>query len=226
MSLTVGAWLRHSRVRMKRAALWTVIGTTLLGVRAADDPRLSLLSRLVRDESPKVRVEALRALSKIPSARAAELALSVLELPMDRTLDYALWLTINDLSEPWIESVKSGDWKAEGREKQLEFALKALKAEQVGRVLVQVLGDRPLARDGSGPWIEVIGAAGSAEALQRLLNQAVAGGFDEAATVRVLRALGDASRTRKLKPGQDPASVSGFLKHTSPLVRTEAARLS
>ena len=38
---------------MKRAALWTVIGTTLLGARAADDPRLSLLGRLVRDESPK-----------------------------------------------------------------------------------------------------------------------------------------------------------------------------
>src|SRR5262245_30849443 len=85
---------------------------------APTDPaaRLESLSRLIRDESPKVRLEALRALAKIPSPRAAELALGVLDLPMDPTLDYALWLTINDLSEPWIAALQSGQWKPEGRE--------------------------------------------------------------------------------------------------------------
>ncbi len=223
--LSTGAH-RDGVARFRRVLLGFMLPLLSGVLFAADDPKLGLLERLVGDESPKVRVEALRALSKIRTARAAELALTVLDRPMDRNLDYALWLTINDLSEPWIEAVRTGAWKPEGREKQLEFALKALKSEQVGRVLGTVLGDRPLARDGSGPWIEVVGVAGSAEALQRLFRQAQEGGFDEAATVRVLKALADANRTRKLKPGGDLSAVSRFLESGAPAVRTEAARLA
>ena len=114
-----------------------------------------LLAKLVADTHPRVRLEALRALAKIPSAKSAELSLSVLDRPMDPTLDYALWLTINDLAEPWIAAVQSGEWKPEGREKQLEFGLKAIKPEQASRVLGQILATRPLTRDGQGPWIEM-----------------------------------------------------------------------
>ena len=101
--------------------------------------RLETLSKLVQDTHPRVRLEALRALAKIPGARSAELALSALEQPMDPTLDYALWLTINELSEPWIAALESGAWKSEGREKQLAFALKAIRAEQASRVLGRVI---------------------------------------------------------------------------------------
>ena len=194
--------------------------------QAADDPRIETLSRLVQDESPRVRVEALRALAKVPSARSAELALSVLDRPMDPTLDYALWLTINDLSEPWIEAVQSGAWKPEGRERQLEFALKALKPEQVSQVLGSVLGDRPLPRDGAGPWIEILGNAGSPKDLRRLLDQAVAGGFDAGATTRVLKALGEAVRLRKARPGGDLAVAGSFFANADTGIRTESMRLA
>lgn len=193
---------------------------------AADDPRLDALEVLVRDESPRVRREALRALAKIPSARAASLALSVLQKPMDASLDYALWLTINDLSEPWIEAVQSGAWSPEGRDKELEFALKALKPAQVSRVLGSVLGDRPLARDGAGPWIEVIGAAGSPAELARLLDQARTGGFEKPATIRALKALEDAMRLRKQKPSADLSAVSQFLLDPDAAVRLEGIRLA
>lgn len=193
---------------------------------AADDGRMELLARLVRDESPRVRVEALRALAKVPSARSAELALGVLDLPMDPTLDYALWLTINELAEPWIEAVRSGGWKAEGRERQLEFALRALKPEQVARVLGSVLGDRALPADGSGPWIEILGNAGAPAHLRRLLDQAVAGGFQPGATARVLKALGEAVRLRKVKPSGGLDVVGVFFGHADGGVRVEAMRLA
>src|SRR5437016_9494986 len=129
--------------------------------------RLAALEKLVRDDSPRVRLEALRALAKIPSAKSAELALTVLDKPMDPFLDYALWLTINDLADPWIAAIKSGDWKVEGREKQLEFGLKAIEPEKASLVLGQLLGDQPLSPEGKGPWIELIGRAGSPKELQR-----------------------------------------------------------
>jgi putative heme-binding domain-containing protein len=193
---------------------------------AQADPRLDMLAKLARDPAPAVRVEALRALAKIPTAEAAALALGVLDLPMDPTLDYALWLTINDLAEPWIAALQGGAWKPEGREKQLEFALRALRPEQAGRVLADVLAARPPARDGAGPWIELIGAAGGPAQLGLLLEKAAGGGFDDGASVRALRALGDAHRLRRLRPPGDPAALGGLLDAASSAVATAAADLA
>jgi putative heme-binding domain-containing protein len=204
------------------------LGVVLMAchARAADDARLEALGVLVQDDSPQVRREALRGLAKIRTARAAALALSVLNKPMDASLDYALWLTINDLAEPWIEAVQSGAWSPLGHEKELEFALRALKPAQVSQVLGSVLGDRPLAKDGSGPWIEVLGAAGSSADLARLFNQARTNGFDRTATVRVLKSLSDAMRLRKQKPAADLSAVADFLQHAEPSIRLEGIRLA
>ncbi len=205
------------------------LASSLVGLSvacAAEDPRLPALSKLVQDPSPKVRLEALRALSKIPSAESAALALAVLNQPMDPTLDYALWLTINDLSEPWIAALQSGAWKPEGREKQLEFALRALKPDQASRVLSQALASRPLARDGAGPWIELIGAAGTPKELQQLWAQELSGGFDDAASARALKALADATRLRKARPTGDTARLASLFGTGSEGSRVEAVRLA
>lgn len=205
---------------------WILGWQGMVPAPGAEPSRFELLSRLARDPSPAVRVEALRGLARIPTAEAAATALEVLELPMDPTLDYALWLTLNDLAEPWIRSVESGEWKAAGKEAQLDFALHALRPDQVGRVLGTVLGDGSLPRDGSGPWIEAIGAAGAPQHLDRLLRQALEGGFDEAATVRALRALREAARLRDRKPAADGSAVGTFLRSSSGPVRLEAVRLA
>src|SRR5206468_263698 len=89
-----------------------------------DNP-LDLLAQRIADEHPRVRLEAARALARIPTARAAELVLSAVDKPLDTHLEYALWLSINDLAEPWAEALESGKLKTEG--KQLEYALKAIE---------------------------------------------------------------------------------------------------
>jgi putative heme-binding domain-containing protein len=193
---------------------------------SATAARLQTLSALVRDPHPRVRMEALRALSTIHSAKAAEIALGVLDQPMDPTLDYALWLTINDLSEPWIAALESGAWKTDGREKQLAFALKAIKPEQASRVIGRVLSDKPLPRDGSGPWIELIGQAGGAKELGQVYKQTLDNGFDDKATVRALTALADASRLRKMRPEGDTKALTGLLNSSSQEVRAATIRLA
>lgn len=179
-----------------------------LAVQAADSKQLDLLGKLVHDDSPKVRLEALRALGRVHDAKAAELALTVLDSPIDSTLDYALWLTINDLAEPWIAALESGAWNPEGREKQLEFALKAIKPAQATRVLGSVLKTRPLANDGNGPWIEIIGQAGGPAELRALFDKVANGSFTDAAKLRALSALATASQLRKQLPTGDLGSFS------------------
>ncbi len=186
---------------------------------------LELLAPRIADEHPRVRLEALRALARIPTARAAELALSVLDKPLDPKIDYALWLTINDLAEPWLAALKSGAWKIAGREKQLEFGLKAVQPAQASAVLGQLIGEQPLPKDGSGPWIDIIGQAGTAKELRRLLDQVLANGFDDAATARALAALNQAARLRNLRPESGTSQAGSLLTHTNEAVRLETARL-
>ncbi len=205
---------------------WSPAPLPLARAEVPTSRTLELLAARIADEHPRVRMEALRALARIPSARAAELALSVLDKPLDPKLEYALWLTINDLAEPWLAALKSGGWKIDGREKQLEYGLKAIEPAQASAVLGQLIGDKPVPKDGSGPWIDLIGQAGTAKELRRLFDQVLANGFDDAASARALAALNQATRLRNAKPGGSTVEVGSLFAHANESVRLEAVRLA
>src|SRR5216117_2946046 len=238
--LGVGSWSQCtvsrswglSMMSVQRVLLFAVVcfvfsaGLNAASAESSNDRRLAALEKLVRDDSPRVRLEALRALAKIPSAKSAELALTVLDKPMDPFLDYALWLTINDLADPWIAAIQSGEWKVQGHEKQLEFGLKAIDPEKASTVLGQLLQNKPLPRDGGGAWIELIGRAGGAKELQRLFDQVLANGFDETAAVRAFAVLNEASRLRNTRPSSGLENVGKLFDNPSEKFRAEALRLA
>ena len=199
-------------------------------VLAAWEDRLpsspQVLARLVNDSHPRVRIEAVRALAKIPTANSTELVLSVLNKPMDPFLDYAVWLSINDLAKPWVEAIQTGVWKPDGHEKQLEFGLQAIEPEMASAVLSQILKSKPLARDGTGAWVELIGRSGSSKELQTLFDQVLQNGFAEPAAVRALAALNEASRLRNVKPSTGLENVGKLFSDPSEKIRIEAVRLA
>ncbi|MEW6158181.1 MAG: PVC-type heme-binding CxxCH protein [Verrucomicrobiota bacterium] len=185
-----------------------------------------LLAKAVADEHPRVRLEAVRALARIPTPRSAELVLSALDRPLDDFLDYGVWLSINDLARVWIDAIQSGAWKMEGREKQLEFGLQAIEPALASSVLTQLLEKKPITRDGAGPWIELIGKAGGQKELQMLFEKIVAAQLDASATARALTALTHAARVRNIKPPGDLAGITKILDHTNEKVRIEAVKLA
>ena len=67
-----------------------------------------LLKRMVNDPEPRVRLEAVRALSFVPTAEAAEIALEALEHPVDYYLQYTLDSTITTLEKAWKPALTSG----------------------------------------------------------------------------------------------------------------------
>ncbi len=184
-----------------------------------------LLAERSRDDHPRVRLEALRGLARTPSAETAELILAVTDRPMDRFVEYAAWLSVNDVADAWVTAIEEGKWKPEGREKQLAYGLKSIPADKAARVLAKLLPER-LAADGAGAWIEIIGAAGGATELGKLYAQTLANGFNPAATARALNALNDAARTRNLKPAGDLARVSSFFAADAGEVRMASLRLA
>ena len=159
-------------------------------------------AKRVRDEHPRVRLEAVRGLARLGTAAAGSLALEVLDQPMDRFLEHALALTIEELSDPLMEAIEDGPWQANSarRDQQLALVLTSVDPSRARRYLSRRLAREPIARDGSGPWIELVGKIGNAAELSQLYSQAIAGRFDQAATVRALRSLVGAARLRRLHP--------------------------
>jgi putative heme-binding domain-containing protein len=84
----------------------------------------------------------------------------------------------------------------------------------------------PLPRDGSGPWIELIGQAGTAKELRKLFDQVLDNGFDDAAATRALTSLDQAARLRNVKPGGNTPEVGSLFNHASEQVRLAAVRLA
>lgn len=213
-----------------RAALLRVVADRIANsagdIRPGENAGAELLSAALDDSHPRVRLEGLRALAQVRREDAAEMAFKVIDKPMDRFLDYALWLTINDLADPWLKALESGEFKIEGNERAVEFGLKAVEPEKAGKALAALVDKYPLTRDGRGPWIELIGQAGGPAELQKLFDQAASDGFDPPTTARALRALGQAARLRRARPPGDLAALGKLLEHPDESVRAAAVALA
>ncbi|HEY2341434.1 MAG TPA: hypothetical protein VGH90_00330, partial [Chthoniobacteraceae bacterium] len=181
---------------------------------------------LAADPNPRVRVEAMRSLARTPTAQNAALALdAATKAPAnDPFYEYAGWLTINDLAEPWIKAVTSGEWKIEGHEKQLEYALGAIDPALATDVLSKVLANRQIPRDG-GPWIALISKAGRPAELRKLLEAVSNQQLDPAAAEQALDALREAARVRNARPDGDLTKIESLLTAADGKVAAGAAHL-
>ena len=230
------------------------------------------LPRLIADPNPRVRLEAMRALARIPTARSAELVLDAAVRsqalpradgalpreslspatppagragalgsgPDDVFYRHAAWLSINDLAQPWLAALASGEWNPEGRERQLEFALGALPPAAARGALAQVLGPGP--RDfAKGPWAELIGRAGDPAQLRQLFDALLvsfgthccpgdelkldATPIDDGTALRCVNALLEAARVRNQRPTGDLLPLERLVFHTNAALRTGVLRL-
>lgn len=203
------------------------------GIPSLAPPRIepaiaeNLLVKRVQDDHPRVRIEALRALARIPTARSAEFALSVLDKgQVEGFLEYALWLTINDLAEPWAAAVESGAWNIDAREKQLQYALKAIEPKIATRLMAKVIGKDPLPRDGSGGLVELIGQAGSSLQMRMMFDQVLTSGFNDEGSLRALNSLIEAARLRNVRPSGDVTGVAKLMETGNDGLRASAAKLA
>ncbi len=171
---------------------------------------------------PRQKVLAIRALARIGTAKSAALVLdAAVKSEGDPFLEYAAWLSINDLAKPWTDAIASGEWKVEGHEKQLAYGLGAIEPSLASAAFSKLYASGKMPLDGSGPWIELIGKAGGPKELGELYRRLIAGvnqdgdpgrwgiaEIDDAAlrvpgpvAARMAAALAEAARVRGVRPG-------------------------
>ncbi|MFO7824920.1 MAG: HEAT repeat domain-containing protein [Cyclobacterium sp.] len=98
---------------------------------------LSILEKAAKDPHPTVRLEAVVALGKAKSPESAQLALSVLDQPMNEFLDFALWQTIRNLKDYWMPGLLADRSYFENPKKTV-YALKAVNDATSAGVLVDI----------------------------------------------------------------------------------------
>ena len=106
-------------------------GTRVVGNWATQLPDpLGHLRTSVRDESPRVRLEAVVASSYVEKPQAIEVATAALEKPQDRFIEYALGLATHALQPLWAPALAAG---------KLDLGSDSTRAEYLRKSRAQLL---------------------------------------------------------------------------------------
>lgn len=183
---------------------------------------LTYLEAAIADAHPRVRLEAVRALSEFREVRAAALALRIADRPLDQFADYALWQTSRDLSATWLPGVAEGSFDFEGSPRRFLFAVKAAGAEAAVPMLMGQLRDGKVPGDLQESFLETIAALGNGDQLKSVfeLARTSQGSAENAETL--LRTLASAKRKRNVQPSGDLVAIADFLKSTHAGLRLAA----
>jgi putative heme-binding domain-containing protein len=163
---------------------------------------LELLAPRVADDHPQVRLDAVRAQSQVRTPEAAVQAAKVLDRPVDKWLDYAIWLTLRELTPLWLDGVKSGKIDFSGNPRHLVFALQAAGSTDVAKPLLALLKSGKVAKDREAETWMTLAQLGGPNELGEVLKHA------DSVTVPVrdqlLFAVEESVRLRKVARPPDP----------------------
>ncbi len=235
----------HARLE----ALWTyqaldVVEPDLLGrlLRSADPRVRAACARVVRhwhdrlsdpvgvvapaavDENPRVRLEAVRALAHVPDARSAEVALRALDRPVDRFLDYALWLTARESQARWLPRVVAGEPALGTDPAHLVFALAAVGTPEVVKPLLLALKAGAIPPQREEQALNLVATLGRPGELAGVFDLAVKDGLPPARRAALLDGLVKAARQRQARPDADLARVLPLLDAADDALRASAVQ--
>ncbi|MGE3818193.1 MAG: PVC-type heme-binding CxxCH protein [Isosphaeraceae bacterium] len=190
------------------------------------DP-LGPLADRVRDDHPRVRLEAVRSLAALGTARAASVALRALDRPVDRFLDYALWLTARDLAPAWLPEVKAGRFDLEGKPERLIFALQAVGSGEVVGPLLAALRDGAIPEAQEESALTLAATLGQPADLAAIFELALKeGGPPASRRAALLGGLEKAARQRQVFPEGDLSRVAPLLDAADRDLRAAAVRVA
>ncbi|QDU36935.1 Cytochrome c [Maioricimonas rarisocia] len=190
------------------------------------DKPLARLEKRVSDEHARVRLEAIRALAKIPRPESAEIAMRALDTEMDEWLDYALWLTAVELQPVWQPALAKGEIDFGNNARHLAFALKSAGSTEAVPSLLALLTEGEVAAGDISDVLGVVGDFGRPEDLQTVLQYAIASTEHPQTSVAALETLLNVHQRRKIAPAGDLSALAPLLDSSPVPVRRLAARLA
>ena len=235
-SLLQGLWLYQALGLFEKNLLTELLTNENHRVRAAaarvtgswrtavGDDFLELMAKAIEDQHPRVRLEAVRALSLLPSAHSAELALRTLDQALDPNLDYATWRTIRELKSAWFPALEARHLDLNGDMSRLSYALEAVDSPAAVPHLLRMVDEDRMPQDRLAGALGVLSTHGNPDVLSRVLGAISILRVSEDEIADVLVELIESSRSRGVRPTGDLALVETLIRSQDPEVQVAAVR--
>lgn len=178
---------------------------------------LARLERLVADPHPRVRLEAVVALGQVPSARALEVAMMVVDREMDAAMEYALTQAVRSMERHWRPVQDRGELDFGGvPERRLVFAriTGGAEAARYAADRLRRIGEVALDEDRIRELAGLVATGGDVSQWQILLApRSFMVGTNYLGVIHgaTLERLAEWSGGRGLRPEHDMASAVGAL---------------
>ena len=133
------------------------------------DEAFALLETAAADDYPRVRLESLLALSRLPGPRNMQIGSVVADRPMDRTLQYTFKHFALGTQETWLPQLQAGTLDL-GSPARIEAALSAVNAGGAVPRLFDLLAAGQIPADRRPGVLNQIASLGDADSLGRLFD--------------------------------------------------------
>jgi putative heme-binding domain-containing protein len=186
---------------------------------------MKVLEKAVADENAQVRLWAVVVLADMRKTSAVDLALRVLDLPMDENLDFLLELTCREQADEWLPAVVSGKLKLEDRPKQFVYAMKSTGRSDALSPLFEALKGGKLNSEDAAAVLAMAGdAADAAQAkvMVDLMNDPAMAPY----YIGLQDALVKAATDRKIVPEGAAETVMAWFARPEPHVVHRTAILA
>ncbi|MDH3245852.1 MAG: hypothetical protein OEM26_14625, partial [Saprospiraceae bacterium] len=134
------------------------------------ETKLEQLGKLVHDEHPQVRLEAILALRFFTSLQSAKLIMECRQHPLDENLDYAIWLSMRALRDQWLPALREGVPVFNNDIDSEVYALWACNDSEVIPLLKQRIADPALSDELRLGALKLMASLGDSEALDIVLD--------------------------------------------------------
>ncbi|MFP6620230.1 MAG: PVC-type heme-binding CxxCH protein, partial [Pirellulaceae bacterium] len=191
---------------------------------------LDLLAQSIRDEHPRVRMEAVMACAAIDSPRSIEIAARVVDQPLDSWIQYAFKQAVHHLQPHWLPAFKQGTVSF-ARPHHLAAVLNETGGRDVLASLKKLLETpdlKPPTRSAAIATILAVGGPGELKAYGLDSEQFLrAGRYDMDAHAQALGSLLAGTRFRDVRPEGDlGAALTPLILQSHPELQIQALSLA
>ena len=184
------------------------------------------LSVQAADPSPRVRLEAVQALCSIPSAEAVQVGMRALDQGADPFIEFALTKLAILHKARWQPEFQAGRLTFDGNARRMAFALKAIRQDAVP-TLVALVAKEKVPPENLAEVLQLVASLGNADQQALVLGQALdPARLSAADRIRVLDALAQAARERKVRPSGAANQVASLFNHENAHLAGAAFRLA
>ncbi|MFT3879029.1 MAG: sorbosone dehydrogenase [Gemmatales bacterium] len=176
------------------------------------------------DASPRVRLERIRGVARSNDPQELTKVIQVIKHPMDRFLDYALFLTVRELEPLWLPEFRKGALQF-NHPRHMLYAMQASRSPELAEPLLKYMQSVVRHDEEDDLLWAMVAQLGGPKELQIIWEQSLDPKLSDEQRLIRLQALEVAASQRKNRPSSDTSSLKELATSNKQPIAMSALRL-